>query len=638
MKLPQEDLNIINIIKTYKVEYYDEYLKYDSRERVFWNLSCVRQTALNWYPIESEDNVLIVGDDFGAITGSVSEKAGRVDVLVFDKQYSDAIACRFEARDNINIRVVGETSVGQLLEKYNYAIVYLEDCLDFDWQNSYQIDAYLDIVRKHISSEAKLLVMARGDKEYDLKRILFASDFKFQNVINPAGNGFIVIEASQQSFGIFEIADETVSFNRNQLVDCQWARTNYMPQGGGEVIDQDINIIADVKKVEIDLLEKLIEFCNKHSLRVYPIYGTLLGVMRDGGFIEGDDDVDVAMPRADFEKLIELGGEFTDEYFLQTPYNENCFYGGYLKFRNRLTTAINPQNEFVNVCEGIGIDIFPLDEVCANGFVEKLKNRSIRFLQRLLFAKAYGYFRSFRDMPLLIWKGYKYLGKLFDKKKLVDKLYAKMSKGEKQSGRYAIYCHYGSGRLDAVRYFERKAFKKSFVLSYEGVTFDVPVGWESILTSLYGEGYAERPGFNEWKSRHGFYDVNTPYDVYKKRFSGLQYPSTITDSIVLFGDGSVFEGCLKYYKSRVNITYLVQLPNEPEMDSVMGMKVFSWDEFEQLGIPKDSYRAIICSGNSRAAEQVLKEKGYEDYYIFWYNRFWMLYANQSAVWAEIERS
>ena len=95
----------------------------------------------------------------------------------------------------------------------------------------------------------------------------------------------------------------------------------------------------------------------------------------------------------------------------------------------------------------------------------------------------------------------------------------------------------------------------------------------------------------------------------------------------------MFEPCLEYYKSRVNISHLVLLPEEESsLSKVMGVPVISFDEFEKLNLSKDSYRGIICSGDALLADSILSEKGYPGLYIFWYDRNWMLFANQSAVW------
>ena len=183
-------------------------------------------------------------------------------------------------------------------------------------------------------------------------------------------------------------------------------------------IDQDAKVVENVVQIELELLRKLKEVCDTHHLRLYAMYGTLLGAVRHAGMIPGDDDIDVALPRKDYQKLLALQKEFSGEYFLQTPENDDCFYGGYLKLRKRGTTAVHPQNWWVNCCEGICIDIFPID----SGFVDKkkeaAKRRNIKLLQRMLYAKAYGYFPRFKDMKMLEWKAYKSIGKSLSRKKL----------------------------------------------------------------------------------------------------------------------------------------------------------------------------------------------------------------------------
>ena len=171
-------------------------------------------------------------------------------------------------------------------------------------------------------------------------------------------------------------------------------------------------------------------------------------------------------------------------------------------------------------------------------------------------------------------------------------------------------------------------------MNYEGIVLSAPVGFDQLLKLFYGDEYNSQYGFNEAKIRHGFYNVSVPYQVYKKRFGGLKHPSAIKEPVILFGDGSVFKACLSYYKTRVNIAHLVLLPGYQKED--LNLPVKTWDEFEKLGLEKSSYRAIICSNDVRYAEKVLTDKGFCDYYIFYHERKWMLYANQSQIIKEIQ--
>ena len=89
--------------------------------------------------------------------------------------------------------------------------------------------------------------------------------------------------------------------------------------------DADKEVIKRVVEVELDLLKKLQKVCEKHNLKLYMVYGTLLGAVRHGGVIPGDDDIDVALLREDYDKLLQLIEEFDGQYFLQTIDTDDAF-------------------------------------------------------------------------------------------------------------------------------------------------------------------------------------------------------------------------------------------------------------------------------------------------------------------------
>lgn len=128
-------------------------------------------------------------------------------------------------------------------------------------------------------------------------------------------------------------------------------------------------VSAKMKKiwaVELDLLNELLNVCNKYGLSIYANGGTILGAVRHKGMIPWDDDIDMMMPRKDYEKLCSIAlSEFKYPYFFQTEDTDPGSYRGHAQFRNSKTTAIL-ESEYVykrKMNQGIFIDIFPLDNV-----------------------------------------------------------------------------------------------------------------------------------------------------------------------------------------------------------------------------------------------------------------------------------
>jgi len=127
-------------------------------------------------------------------------------------------------------------------------------------------------------------------------------------------------------------------------------------------------IPAEMKKVwavELDLLAELMRVCRKHDIKIMAFAGTVLGAVRHGGFIPWDDDIDMMMPRSEYDRLCAVAAdEFKAPYFFQTEYTDPGSMRGHAQLRNSETTAIlTSEQNIKSFNQGIFVDIFPLDHV-----------------------------------------------------------------------------------------------------------------------------------------------------------------------------------------------------------------------------------------------------------------------------------
>ena len=115
----------------------------------------------------------------------------------------------------------------------------------------------------------------------------------------------------------------------------------------------------------LDLLEVFREFCKKNKLHFYAQGGTMLGAVRHKGFIPWDDDIDLAMFRADFDRLLTLIETETlpSPYKFLTPLTDTQYDKGIVRLCNTNTTAIPVHDAIFDYNHGIFIDIFPLDAI-----------------------------------------------------------------------------------------------------------------------------------------------------------------------------------------------------------------------------------------------------------------------------------
>lgn len=285
-------------------------------------------------------------------------------------------------------------------------------------------------------------------------------------------------------------------------------------------------VSAETKKlwaVELDLLNEFITICEENKLRYFVCAGTLLGAIRHKGFIPWDDDIDVMMPRKDYQKLCKLAKQFKDPYFFQTEYTDPGSLRGHAQLRNSKTTAIlnSELNTGFKFNQGVFMDIFPLDNLSDDpkqrkAFVKKImsmRKRVVMFrnipARKALEKKRIKRIAKYAAAPVL-----KTLNKIF---KIDHKLYVKyeilMQKNNHTKSRDVAFANFLS-QGDRFVWNKSVLFAGSEQCDFEMLKVKIPKHYDEILQQSYGDWHQLVKG----GSVHGgmLVDVEKPYTHYIK--------------------------------------------------------------------------------------------------------------------------
>lgn len=256
-----------------------------------------------------------------------------------------------------------------------------------------------------------------------------------------------------------------------------------------EEIRNNYTIPASMKKiwaVQLELLSILLDVCQRNNLKIWADGGTLLGTVREKGYIPWDDDIDMAMLRPDYDKLVAIAkDEFKSPYFFQCGYTENKYPRGHAQLRKDGTTAILPGDIGQSFHQGIFIDIFVYDSVPnKQKDVDELQNKSQYYLQQM---------RYYCYKPYSIYN-LKLNYHLFKLKKEINRIGFKnvFAKFDNLFRRYTFNDCDNVACMGFVFDFDHFLRNKHFYedtlyMPFETIMMPVPIGYDKILTIQYGD-------------------------------------------------------------------------------------------------------------------------------------------------------
>lgn len=255
------------------------------------------------------------------------------------------------------------------------------------------------------------------------------------------------------------------------------------------------------KSIESAALKSFADYCAENGLRYYLYAGTLLGAVRHKGFIPWDDDIDVVMPRPDYERFYSMAKQkrIASNLDIDTYRMSDNSICPFIKLQDNRTDG-HEQNLPDSFHTAVWIDIFPLDGAPDDRPEQKkLIKKQKRLIKRLdLCTRQYVPCKD----PLRHLKRY-IIWKIFggiNYKDIDRELELNSLKYDYDSSNYignTVYCA-GINEIIAKHEFDTPA-----QLQFEGNLFQVPGTYKAYLTSLYGD-YMKLPPLNQRIRRHDY--------------------------------------------------------------------------------------------------------------------------------------
>lgn len=263
---------------------------------------------------------------------------------------------------------------------------------------------------------------------------------------------------------------------------------------------QETILKEKIKIIQLEIVKEIDRICQKHGIRYYLAYGTLIGAIRHNGFIPWDDDIDIMMPYEDMIKFQNIAVQEMDKerFFYQCPESETEYRLTINRVRRNNTLLIEPTLEGKNVHQGIFVDIYPLFAAKEGKFSRKIQ--IIKGMLRALYmldepVKNHGVFMKIGSGIMLKIKSKK------SKDKTARKYLTEFRRKNFDKSKFVTVLDSGIKEMSTT--YEKKWFGRGQLHAFEDLQLMVPEDYDKVLNTYFGD-YTVLPPENERVYHHNY--------------------------------------------------------------------------------------------------------------------------------------